>query len=233
MELLALAVAPGIFWLWYFRTRDRLRPEPRRLVGWTFAAGVLAALAAALIEAGAFRMLRLRAEGLFIPSAIGAAVLIGAVEETTKFLAVLLAVYRRAEFDEVMDGILYAVVASLGFATIENVAYVLQGGYGVGILRALLSVPGHAFFGAVLGFYMGVAKFAGPATGRWFAIGLALAIAAHAAYDAAVFTGTILTLLVIPFILLLWRASLAYVRRALALDDARLGRTLAVARRLS
>lgn len=73
-----------------------------------------------------------------------------------------------------VDGIIYAVAASLGFATVENIAYVLEGGFAVGVLRAVLSVPGHAFFGALMGFYMGVAKHASTGQARWLAYGLAL-----------------------------------------------------------
>lgn len=231
MVLLALAIAPGVFWVWYFRRRDHLRPEPRHLVGRVFVIGGFGAIVAVFIEAFAFRLAGIDLDSLF-PTTAFAALIIGAVEESAKLGALYLSVFRHAHFDEVMDGILYAVTASLGFATVENIGYVLQGGTDVAILRAVLSVPGHAFFGALMGFYVGVAKFAGRAGPWWFFGGLLLAIAAHAAYDAAIFTGTWMALTIIPFVFLLWRASLHYVRRALALDDQRLGKPLAIARRI-
>lgn len=220
--LLALAIAPGVFWLWYFRRRDRLRPEPRHLVGRVFAYGAVAALGAGAIEAGIFAAANLEVSEPFVPAGLLAASIVGFVEEAVKFAALYLAIYRHVQFDEVIDGILYGVAASLGFATIENIAYVLQGGTQVGVLRASLSVPGHAFFGAVMGFYVGVAKFSSRPLG-WLAVAVLLAGASHAAYDAAIFTGTWVALTVIPFIFLLWRASLHYVRRAQALDAARQG----------
>ncbi|MGQ9664052.1 MAG: PrsW family glutamic-type intramembrane protease [bacterium] len=58
------------------------------------------------------------------------------------------------EFDEVMDGIVHCVASSLGFATVENIIYVLDRGAGTGILRAFLSVSGYAFFGALMGYYI-------------------------------------------------------------------------------
>ncbi|HEU4798355.1 MAG TPA: PrsW family glutamic-type intramembrane protease [bacterium] len=232
MWLFALAIAPGVFWVWYFRRRDHLRPEPRHLVGRVFVIGGLAAIAAVFLEALAFRAAGIDLSDSFVPSTALAALIIGAVEESAKLGALYLSVFRHAHFDEVMDGILYAVTASLGFATVENIGYVLQGGADVAILRAVLSVPGHAFFGAVMGFYVGVAKFAGRSGPLWFFGGLLLAAAAHAAYDAAIFTGTWVALTIIPFIFLLWRASLHYVRRALAIDDERLGKPLAAARRI-
>lgn len=218
--LLTLAIAPGIFWLWYFRRRDHLRPEPRHLVGRVFAYGAVAALAAGAVEAGIFAAADLEVSEPFIPASLLAAAIVGVVEEAIKFSAIYLGIYRHVQFDEVIDGILYAVAASLGFATVENVAYVLQGGTQVGLLRASLSVPGHAFFGAVMGFYIGVAKFSAR-QGFWLAAAVLLAAASHAAYDAVIFTGTWVALTVIPFIFLLWRASLHYVRRAHAMDAAR------------
>ena len=218
--LLTLAIAPGAFWMWYFRRRDHLRPEPRHLVGRVFAYGAVAALGAGAIEAGIFSAADLEVSEPFVPASLIAAGIVGVVEEAVKFTALFLAIYRHVQFDEVIDGILYGVAVSLGFATVENVAYVLQGGTQVGILRASLSVPGHAFFGAVRGFYVGVAKFS-PRPAGWLAAAVLLAAASHAAYDAAIFTGTWVALTVIPFIVLLWRASLHFVRRAHALDEAR------------
>ena len=58
-----------------------------------------------------------------------------------------------------MDGIVYATAAGLGFATIENILYVLDGGIAVGIIRAIASVPGHVVFACIWGFALGTAKF--------------------------------------------------------------------------
>jgi len=217
--LLTLAVAPGIFWLWYFLAKDRLRPEPLSLVRRVFFAGALSAFAAGLLEVGA-----LDASGLSNaagrPNAVIAAALIGVIEESVKFAAVLVTAYRHTHFDEVIDGIIYAVTASLGFATVENLFYVFGGGVSVGVARALLSVPGHAFFGAVMGYYLGVAKFSTRET-RWLFSGLGLAILAHTIYDALVFSQSAYALAVIPFVLLLWRRSIILTRRAAAMEDPR------------
>jgi len=115
-------------------------------------------LLAGALEEVIFRVTDLPGTGT-LPSGVAAAGLIGLIEESAKFAALYVGIYRHAQFDEIIDGILYAVAASLGFATLENIAYVLEGGTVVGVLRAALSVPGHAFFGAVMGFYVGLAKF--------------------------------------------------------------------------
>jgi RsiW-degrading membrane proteinase PrsW (M82 family) len=96
---------------------------------------------------------------------------------------------RHPSFNEVYDGILYSVAASLGFATLENIMYVVMGGgYGVALLRALLSVPGHALWGVIMGYYVGRARFA-PAQQRGGLVlhGVGLAVFWHGLYDFLAF----------------------------------------------
>ncbi len=103
------------------------------------------------------------------------------MEESLKFLAVRLTVYRSPEFNEVMDGMVYMVSAALGFAATENVGYMLGFGYAVGFPRAILSYLAHISFSAILGFYMGKSKIEGQKNLIW--AGFALAITLHWLYD--------------------------------------------------
>jgi len=76
-----------------------------------------------------------------------------------KFAAVRAKAYDSPSFTEPMDGIVYGVAASLGFATVENMFYVFGiGAISTAIARAFLSVPSHAAFGGIMGFYLGRAK---------------------------------------------------------------------------
>jgi protease PrsW len=147
LELLVLAVAPTLFLLLYVYQKDQYEPEPLHLVAWVFFLGALTVVPAGLIEL-------IFPEGVF-----SSAVVAPVVEEGLKFLVVFLAIYRHPEFDEPMDGIVYAAAASLGFATVENILYVIDGGVAVGILRAIVSVPGHVVFACIWGFALGTAKF--------------------------------------------------------------------------
>jgi RsiW-degrading membrane proteinase PrsW (M82 family) len=223
MLLVALAVAPGLFWLWYFLKRDRLKPEPASLIRRVFFLGALSGIAAAGLEFAAFSTQIVGMEPSGYQEAVVAASIVGVIEEAVKFGAVYYGAYRRAEFDEVMDGIVYCVAASMGFATLENLLYVLSGGVGVGVLRAVLSVPGHAFFAALMGYNLGRAKFAGSAAPAWLITGVMLAAFAHAAFDAVLFTRTWLALMVLPLNVFLWWRSLLQARHAGVLDHARTG----------
>ncbi len=78
---------------------------------------------------------------------------IGFSEEFSKFLGVRLYAYNKKSFDEPLDGIVYSVMVGMGFATFENVLYVLKYaemgmGMEVGLDRMFLSVQvAHGTFG--------------------------------------------------------------------------------------
>jgi len=88
----------------------------------------------------------------------------------------------------VMDGIIYMVSASLGFASTENVGYMLGFGYSVGFLRAILSYLAHISFSAILGFYIGKAKIEGRKHLVWG--GFTLAVTFHWLYNSFLVLGT-------------------------------------------
>ncbi len=190
LTLLALALAPAGALFLFFYVRDRHNREPWFPLVVTFLLG-----AAALLPAVAcgFTLEWLTGwssdTSALLPLFLGALGVVGLVEEGWKFFVVRMYSYRRREFDEPYDGIMYSVMAALGFATVENVLYVFTGGIGTGILRALLAVPGHAFYGVLMGYYLGEAKFA--VSRRRAALlqlaGLGLAVLGHGVYDFMVF----------------------------------------------
>lgn len=82
------------------------------------------------------------------------------IEEFSKYIFVRFYSQPKKYFNEPFDGIVYAVMVSMGFAAIENIAYVSQGGMGTAIVRAFTAVPAHATFAVLMGYFMGLAKFA-------------------------------------------------------------------------
>jgi len=180
--LLALGLGPVGFWLLYFYLKDRFEPEPLRWILKIFFLGMLVVLPVAVIE-----ILAETVTGPFLMMTVVAPV----AEELGKFAVVYYGVYHHAEFSEPMDGIIYAVTAALGFASLENLLYITQYarislfmGITVGVLRAILSVPGHALYSSIWGYAMGVAKFRqGIRRGEIILAGLALAILLHALFN--------------------------------------------------
>lgn len=184
----ASAVVPSILLVWYFHSRD-LRPEPRRVVWATFGLGVLSIVPVLLVALPLGRAL----EGLPAPPIVAgtaeAFLLAAAPEEFFKFTVLYLFAARREAFDEPMDGIVYGVTASLGFATLENILYTIEGGLSAAVLRAFTAVPGHAFCGAIMGYFVGRARFGRPEDrSRLLRAALLWPIVLHGLYDAPLMT---------------------------------------------
>lgn len=87
-------------------------------------------------------------------------IFIALVEEGSKWLFLKLISWKDQAFDYLYDGVLYAVFVSLGFATLENILYVLDGGISVAIVRAILAVPGHVCDAVFMGYFYSLAKIA-------------------------------------------------------------------------
>jgi RsiW-degrading membrane proteinase PrsW (M82 family) len=114
--------------------------------------------------------------------------IVACVEEGFKYLCLRLYSYRLPVFDEPYDGIMYAVAVSLGFAAVENILYVAHYGLNTGLLRMFTAVPSHVVFAICMGYFVGKGKFIAPKPAFWqHAIGLLLAISAHALYDYFLF----------------------------------------------
>jgi RsiW-degrading membrane proteinase PrsW (M82 family) len=174
---LIVPMIPGMIWLWIFYRTDWYEPEPKQLVLATFGLGVLAILPAFGGErlAGMIYPFLEHIEqaqqnsgggtaAQALPMLIGCFLIIGPCEEVAKFLAVRLFVYRHREFNEPLDGIIYAAAAALGFASLENVLYVIdwhtgQVHWGTLGVRSLLALPGHVIFSTTWGYALGRQKF--------------------------------------------------------------------------
>lgn len=215
LAIAALAFAPGIFWLWYFYRKDKIEPEPKQLIIKVFLLGMLAAVPAAIIE---FPFLTMNT---FVVIVIVAPI----VEEIIKYLFVRHGIYRGAEFDEPMDGIVYACAVALGFASLENVGYLLQiymkpdsytHFFGVTslsgkislifLIRALLTVPGHALWSSMWGYALGWAKFLDEERGKPLIVkGILLAILSHAVFNFLLLLSYFSALGMLILVPVLWR----------------------------
>jgi len=80
-------------------------------------------------------------------------------EELSKGVIVYVFAYKRIEFDQFIDGVIFAITVSLGLATLENLLYLLRGGLGIAILRTFTAVPMHVISAGILGYYISKAKF--------------------------------------------------------------------------
>jgi protease PrsW len=158
MGLLVLALAPGIAICLFIYAKDRYRREPVGLLIWAFVLGMLSTLPAVAVQLGHHK-LGLVWDSRMAETAFFAFAVVGFSEEMSKFLMLRLFLFNRKAFDEPFDGIVYAVMVGMGFATLENVLYVMQHGVATGILRMFLSVPAHGTFAVLMGYFTSLAKF--------------------------------------------------------------------------
>lgn len=151
------AIVPSLLLVWYFHWRD-LYPEPGRVIWTTFGLGV-ATIPVVLLVAVPLSWLLESVASAYLAGFLGAFLTAAIPEELFKLLVVRGYCARHRDFNEPMDGVVYGAVASLGFATLENVLYVTGAGFTVAVMRAFTAVPAHAFMGAIMGYYVGRAKF--------------------------------------------------------------------------
>jgi RsiW-degrading membrane proteinase PrsW (M82 family) len=180
---IACAVLPSLLLIRFFYKRD-LNPEPRRVLLATFLLGVLTIVPVLIVSIPGLLLMPDMVLHPAIAAAFMAFGLAALPEELFKFLVVVGYCSRHREFNEPMDGMVYGAIASLGFATLENILYVTGGGLGTAVARALTAVPSHAFVGAIMGYYVAQWKF-GPTSARAMNLILALFVPLllHGLYD--------------------------------------------------
>lgn len=211
MLLLAAALAPSAALLYYFYTRDKYDKEPRRLLLKSFLLGGGLVIPVLFVEM-ALNIFDTTDSNL-LAAGYTAFVVAGLVEESFKFLFFYLFIWKNREFDEMYDGIVYAVFISMGFATVENIAYVVSTGLSTALLRSLTAIPAHALFAVVMGYYLGIARFVKPQyTRKYMRLGFIIPVVLHGIYDFILFSQRLyLLVFFIPYMLYLWKRGLSHV----------------------
>ena len=192
MGLLVLAVAPGIAICIYIYFKDKYNKEPLGLLIMSFILGMLSIIPAIIIQL-AFGISLEKLSGASIVSvALFAYGIVALSEEGSKFLALRFYAYPKKAFDDPFDGIIYAVMVGMGFATLENIGYVMQHGIGTGITRMFLSVPAHATFAVLMGYHAGLAKFHPAKRLYYFFLAVLWPVIFHGTFDFFLFLGNTL-----------------------------------------
>jgi RsiW-degrading membrane proteinase PrsW (M82 family) len=182
-------MAPGIAICLFIYFKDKYNREPLGLLILSFFMGVLSIIPAVIIQLALTKPVeKLMGNGILY-TAVFSYLIVALSEEGSKFLALRLLPFRRKAFDDPFDGIVYAVVVSMGFATLENIMYVSDHGIGTGILRMFLSVPAHATFGVLMGYHVGLAKFDPANKRRHLVLAIFWPVLFHGTFDFFLFVG--------------------------------------------
>ncbi len=157
MKLLLLTILPSIAIIVFFVLSDRFR-EPAKEIIKVFMYGILITIPAFYFNT--YLSAYYDNYTNFSEALKGSFLTAGPVEEGLKLLILYFFVYKMKDFNEPIDGIVYGITASLGFATLENVYYVyfLSNYFEItsielALIRAFSAVPAHAAFGIAMGYF--------------------------------------------------------------------------------
>ncbi|MEJ2113820.1 MAG: PrsW family glutamic-type intramembrane protease [Flavobacteriaceae bacterium] len=144
MKLLLLAVAPVFVIILYIYLKDKYEKEPKKLLLYTFLLGAFVSIiiSTILYVLSSF-VLPLPDNYSVWQQFIKAFFVVALIEEFSKYVIVRYYAQPKNAFNEPFDGIVYAVMVSMGFAAIENIMYVTSGGIHVALVRAFTAVPEH------------------------------------------------------------------------------------------
>jgi RsiW-degrading membrane proteinase PrsW (M82 family) len=158
IQLLGIALAPGAAIMLYIYLKDKHEREPLSLLLISFIYGIFSTMVTLSVSIPVNMFVVLQPDDL-IHEAYDAFLKVALVEEFSKFVFVRFILYPNKNFNEPFDGIVYAVMVSMGFATLENLVYVYNYGFETGLLRMFTAVPAHASFGVMMGYFLGLGKF--------------------------------------------------------------------------
>jgi len=210
ISLILAAVLPSLVLVGYILFKDREHPEPPRYLLKAFLFGMLSTVfslffSGPLMALGAYSAEPVSVMDHFRVALFGAAL----PEELAKLLLLMLLLRHNPYFDEYFDGIVYAVCIGMGFAFVENIGYLAKAGdywMNAGIMRGIISVPGHYAFAVLMGYFYSLAAFSKENRSTYLALALLVPMVAHMAFDwvlmstEAVSEGTA-TLLSVVFLL--------------------------------
>ena len=163
MHVIALAVLPAIILIYYTYQQDKLQREPVKNIVKAFFYGWMSVFASFLISMPSMWMGLFPQEIKSLGDAFRMAFFGAAVpEESAKLFLLWLFLRKCRDFDERMDGIVYAVCVGMGFAAFENIEYLFASGTDwvtTGIGRSLTAIPGHFAFAVIMGYYYSLNHF--------------------------------------------------------------------------
>lgn len=178
-------ILPALFWLWFWTQEDKLHPEPRMRLFFCFIGGMACVALAYFPQRWIFGELGSPAH-LTFPILLAWA----AIEEIVKYGVVAIAALHSKDCDEPVDVMIYFVTVALGFAALENTAFILKdlitdgAGIIVGNERFIGASIVHVVSSSLLGFCIALEFYKKlPWKIAMRVVGLSLAIAVHTGFN--------------------------------------------------
>lgn len=207
MRLFIIAITPAIVIVLSLYLSDRHDREPFKILVLTYILGALSVIPIIIVEE---ILLRLNIFRGLLYAFYTSFIVAGLTEEYFKRLIVLKLPYKTKYFNEKLDGIIYSVFASMGFATIENIVYVVYryaNNPHVGLYRGVFSVPAHAVFAITMGYYLSLSKFDADDNRRRINLrrSLYMPVLLHGTFNFILMSRIPqLTTLFVPYVIYIW-----------------------------
>ena len=159
--MLLLSVLPSIILFIVIWRSDKIEKEPPKLLWKLFFFGFLTIISAIIIETvGGDVIFGFLDKSSILYQLIENFLIVALAEEGGKYFVLKKVTWKHPAFNYTFDAVVYSVTVSLGFATPENILYLLDGEISTAVARALLSVPGHVIYAIYMGYFFGLAKHA-------------------------------------------------------------------------
>jgi len=207
IRLFIIAITPALIIIGGIYLSDRYDREPLNLLILTYVFGALSVIPSIIVEE---LLMKINIFPGVYGSLYTAFVVAGFTEEYFKRLVVLKLPYNTKYFNEKLDGIVYSVFSTMGFATVENIVYVVyrytNNPY-IGLYRGIFSVPAHGVFGITMGYYLSLAKFDTDEkrAKKNLRRSLYMPIILHGVFDFILMSGIPqLTMLFVPYVIYIW-----------------------------
>lgn len=211
IRLIIIAILPTIAIAVALYLRDKYDREPLYHLVKIFLLGTLSAIPTAFVEK---ILMTINVFGGLLSIAFTSFIIAGLTEEYFKRCVVLKYAYYSKHFNEKLDGLIYCSFSALGFATVENILYVVfrfTANPYVGIYRGVISVPAHVLFGVTMGYYLSLARFSKNVQLRnlYLQKSLYIPVFLHGFFDFILMSRiNVLIYLFVPYVLYLWITNL-------------------------
>ena len=150
--LLFIALAPAVILMIYVWNKDKSK-EPFKMLLILAFLGAVSCFPAGFLESPAnSAIMSVFGKDNYLSYFLQAFFGVALMEEGCKFIVMFLYTRNHKEFNGLFDGMIYAVLVSLGFAAFENVFYVMDFGSKVALSRAFTAIPGHMFNAVFMGY---------------------------------------------------------------------------------
>jgi protease PrsW len=183
--LFALAVLPCIAICVYVYYLDKYDREPKEVLIKSFLLGIFACMPAYFIEQIG-EAINYAIHIHWLRTLVFAFVVVAFTEEGIKYLFLRNYCYKHEAFNEPLDGVVYSLMVSMGFAAFENIVYSMSSDPTTLAIRMLTAIPAHASFAVIMGYHIGLAKDKPDSINRRLT-GLFAAVFAHGCYDFFLF----------------------------------------------